>query len=337
VEWIHTDQPIEWPPLDNFNEEVREQLQGLPVPSTIICACSGGADSIFLADCLSRWVKEEGHRLIVAHFNHGMRGAESDADAAFVQSWAEHQGSGVQFALGRAEGGLVEQEAEMRAARYKWLMEVYEKEGAAALCLGHHADDLMEWQLMSLFGGASPQTLASPMPVKRFADGSLRLRPLLEWQKCDIVEELEEWGLGWREDATNKAPLTPRNRIRNEIVPQLIDILGRDPVRGALRTRELMAEHLAALDGVIDQRGFKDRGPAALDCLYLKGLPRAIMRRAVMRWWMRYHSEHPLGRPVMDALLDILTGAGGSGSISVRPNIRLEVECWLIEWMESGA
>ena len=97
----------------------------LPRGGTVLCAVSGGADSMCLLHLLHTWAGEGGFRVAAAHYNHNLRGAESDRDAAFVAEWCAGQdipcviGAGDVAHEARARGLGVEETA--RQMRYEFL------------------------------------------------------------------------------------------------------------------------------------------------------------------------------------------------------------------------
>ena len=140
-------------------------------PVRVVVAVSGGADSIALLDILARF--EDRLTLVVAHFDHQLRGAASDADAMFVQAAATaralpfHLGSlDVAAAAARAKESV---EVAAREARYAFLAQTAATESASWIATAHHADDQAETVLLRLLRGTGTtglrgMTLLSPMP-----------------------------------------------------------------------------------------------------------------------------------------------------------------------------
>lgn len=241
-------------------------------------ACSGGADSVCLL--LVTWARYPDWRehLHVLHFNHGMRGADSDADALFVKNLAKSLG--LHYRVEKAESfSTAANEAELRNAR----MAFYEKSGCKLILQGHQADDVLETQLMRLARGSGAEGLAAPRPLHRHKSGITFYRPLLGFSRTYLREALLSHGIEWREDASNCADVYLRNRIRHHVVPELEKVTGRDVLRGALQTREQLEEDAGALAGMVDEL-FGDLHHC--DTLYFssKKIPRAVVRRAVQRW-----------------------------------------------------
>lgn len=184
----------------------------------VLVALSGGADSVALLLLLL----EGGVEVRAAHFEHGIRGGESVADMAFCQALCARLNvplrcgrENVPAARMRGEG----LEAAARRLRYAFLRRVRAEEGADLIATAHHAGDQAETVLMHLLRGAGPEGAAG----MRAVEGEL-WRPLLGVQKRELVAYLRARGQDWREDATNRAPDTPRNALRLDILPRLEEI-----------------------------------------------------------------------------------------------------------------
>ena len=130
-----------------------------PGPGPLLVAVSGGLDSmVLLASCLE--LSGEGEwRFVAAHFNHALRGAESDGDQAFVENWCAQ--AGIQCLSGRLERLEANPtEALLRARRHAFLARAAGQIGARAILLAHHADDQLETHLMRLAQGRLGPPLA---------------------------------------------------------------------------------------------------------------------------------------------------------------------------------
>ncbi len=247
-------------------------------------AFSGGADSLALL--LTVWVlwPEGRSGLCVLHFNHRLRGAESDADAAFCAEVCRELG--VRFRVGdwiEAKAGA--SEAEAREARLAFFETEMAAVGARVLWTGHQKDDVAETLLMRIARGSGSAGLAAPRPVQTRADGRIFLRPLLTLTKAEIVAALQKVGVAWREDASNAAGDFFRNRIRCDVLPPWRRAAGNDALGGAALTRELLDEDDSALNvwlaELLPEDGYDGD---ALDVRALAGKPRALWRRALRRW-----------------------------------------------------
>lgn len=214
--------------------------------STLLVGVSGGLDSMVLLDLLHRLAPVHGWRLVVAHFNHGWRGRESDQDASFVRRMARKRGLvwvGARTGLRRHGRDAVTSEMAAREERHRFLARVAGEHRARVILLAHHADDQVETLLLRLFRGTGAEGLAgiradAPSP----AGGRSRVvRPLLGLWRRELETYAREQGLTWREDATNASTEPTRNWLRHEILPRLRERLGAGVAGNILRTGQIVA------------------------------------------------------------------------------------------------
>lgn len=284
-----------------LNREAGCFLDQLPSGTPVLAACSGGADSVFLVLALMAHLQGAAQRLHILHFNHRLRDTASDADEAFVAALAA--GLGLPLHCGHATPPVPTDEHSLRAVRYGWMAAVYQETRAGALCLGQHADDLIESQLMALFSGSGPAGLAAPPPVKAFSDGHVRLRPLISLRRRQIETALRALGLDWREDASNSDTRYTRNWIRHQLVPNLLAGFPQDIYAGSAHTQRLMLESVEAIDAWLGQAPLNFADACRIDLAPVKGQPRALVRRAIMAWWMRHHAGERLEAAVLEGIL----------------------------------
>ena len=216
-----------------LQEKIRNTIRRhdmLPERGGIVLGVSGGPDSLALLHLMDRLCRRDvanGLRLHVGHLHHGLRGAEADADARFVEK--QCAGLDVPCAVKRAdipalarERGIGEEEAG-RDARYAFLTRLAQSVGAQRIALGHHADDQAETVLMRLKRGAGPRGMGGipyTRPVTAIA-GLHIIRPLLDCTRAEIEDYLRAKKLCGRLDATNLTKRYLRNRIRIETLPIL--------------------------------------------------------------------------------------------------------------------
>ena len=197
----------------------RSELRG----SRLVVAVSGGQDSMALLDALYWQVKPYRLDLTCAHFDHGLRGAESEADAEFVRGYCSS--IGLRCIVGRADvGQRFRNEGAAREARYSFLSGVLDKVGSDAVAVGHSASDQAETVLMNLIRGAGLTGLSAMREDSVLAiDGcSLRLvRPLLSVSRPVLSEYCRSAGLQVRADPTNESEIYARNRARRSLLPLL--------------------------------------------------------------------------------------------------------------------
>jgi tRNA(Ile)-lysidine synthase len=177
-------------------------------------AVSGGADSVFLLHVL----KDLGVAVAVLHVNHLLRGAESDGDEAFVRSLADGMDLTVCVLAQPVTEGNIEQQA--RRARYQFFGECIAKGICDSVATGHTLDDQAETVLGRFLRGAGTAGLSGIRPVT--ANGIIR--PLLELRRDFIRQNLRERGISWREDESNRNTDFLRNRLRQDIIPQLASV-----------------------------------------------------------------------------------------------------------------
>ena len=178
---------------------------------TVICAVSGGADSVALLFAFYLLKDKLQITLEAAHFNHHLRGAESDGDEAFVKELCDRYD--IPLHLGGAEvtAGKKGLEAAARDARYAFLQGLSGK-----IATAHTADDNAETVLMHLIRGTGLKGLGGISPVR----GNI-IRPMLKCTRQDVEAFLEEWCLSHIEDSSNGSDAFLRNRIRHHVMPLL--------------------------------------------------------------------------------------------------------------------
>lgn len=191
---------------------------------TLVVAVSGGADSVSLLLGLHDLTKRKKlkHRLVVAHFDHGLRGEASVGDSEYVRGIAEDMGLECIVEKGKIRSsGNLEQSA--RNARYAFLTKTAESHSAFAILTAHTMNDQAETFLMNLIRGSGPDGLRA-MAALRNLDGSNAklIRPLLRWCKREDTEAYcREAGIEYRCDGMNDDSRFTRVRIRKEVLPLL--------------------------------------------------------------------------------------------------------------------
>ncbi len=178
---------------------------------TVICALSGGADSVAMTFALYLLKDKLGITLEAAHFNHHLRGEESQRDAEFVHSFCRHYEIPLHSAEGMVVAGKKGLEAAARDARYAFLRSLPGKVATA-----HTADDNAETVLMHLIRGTGLKGLGGIAPVS----GSV-IRPMLGVTRQEVEEFCNQWCLRYVTDSSNGEDAFLRNRIRHHMMPLL--------------------------------------------------------------------------------------------------------------------
>lgn len=180
---------------------------------TVICAVSGGADSVALLFAFYLLKEKLGITLEAAHFNHHLRGEESDRDESFVREFCDRYDIPLHLGGGEIRPGKKGLEAAARDARYGFLRTIPGK-----IATAHTADDNAETVLMHLIRGTGLKGLGGIMPVS----GTV-IRPMLTITRQEVESFLEEWCLQHIEDSSNGTDTFLRNRVRHRIMPLLRD------------------------------------------------------------------------------------------------------------------
>ncbi|WP_197489257.1 tRNA lysidine(34) synthetase TilS [Planctomyces sp. SH-PL14] len=278
----------------------RHGIEGAP----IVVAVSGGADSTALLRAMGEL--RPGGDLIAAHFNHRLRGAESDGDAAFVRALATSHG--IRFVGESApapsprtagsgdEGSASPSEEALRRERYRFLERTAAVAGAPVVLTAHTADDQAETILHHLLRGTGLRGLGG-IPACRLlspSSGLLLVRPFLDVSRAEITAWLTELGQPWRTDSSNESAVYTRNRLRRDLLPLLRgehqpDIDSKLRQLGA-QAREvsdyLRGEARQLLAGALVETGEGEgEGEVVLKTRTLELAPRVLVREAMVELW----------------------------------------------------
>lgn len=187
------------------------ELELLPRDALILCALSGGGDSVALV----HFLKTRGFRVAAAHFDHHLR-PNSGEDARFAREFC--RGMDIPFYLGGAQVGSMpgNTEENARRARYAFLEETAASLGAARIATAHNANDNLETVLLHLTRGCGLQGLCGIQPRR-----GILVRPMLQTTRAAVEAYLKEQGLCYVTDQTNADDRYARNRLRHQVVPVL--------------------------------------------------------------------------------------------------------------------
>ena len=195
----------------------------LPGSGDMLVCVSGGADSMCLLEAMLHISYERGFSVSAAHYNHGLRGDESDRDELFVRDYCEACGvpfySGDGDVRGYAKANGLGVEVAARDMRYRFFYETADLIGAGRVATAHTADDNVETILLNLVRGAGANGLSGIPPVR----GSV-VRPLLRTSRDDVMLFVRERGIPYVEDSTNCLDIFTRNKIRLSVMPVLREI-----------------------------------------------------------------------------------------------------------------
>ena len=208
-----------------------------PQPARLLCGVSGGRDSVVLLHALVQC----GHTVEAAHVNYALRGSDSDADEDFVRQLCARLNVPlhVQHPDVKAyahEHKLHIQEA-ARNLRYSFFRRLLCERNLHLICVAHHQTDQMETFFINALRGSGVQGLSGMQPLQ----GDVA-RPLLQLTTSQIDAYAHQWGLSWREDASNATDAYLRNRIRHHLLPA-VERLDHHFPAGLLHTIHQMSRH----------------------------------------------------------------------------------------------
>ncbi len=256
--------------------------------TTWVVAVSGGSDSVGLLRVLHSLAPKWNLTLSVAHLNHGARGEESDADAAFA---ADLAGSlGLPFDRGHWQSTRRRHfESDARSARYDFLAETAHARNAQAIALGHTRDDQAETVLHRIIRGTGIHGLAG-IPSRRVLEPGLTVvRPLLSARRDRIRTYLSEIGQPFREDATNAALATTRSRIRHDLLPGLAEHYNPNVAEALIRLARTAAGSSRAVRKLVREtaRAAALPGGIAFSCEVMSQSPMFIRTEVIRAAWRR--------------------------------------------------
>lgn len=284
---------------------------GLILPGqTVVCAVSGGADSMALLWVLWSLKKELSLTVIAAHFNHRLRGESSDADEAMVRQFCMAYRIPLRLSSGdvalAAERTGESVELAARRLRYAFL----ESLDCDRIATAHHADDNLETVLLNLVRGTGLRGLCG-IPKQR---GRI-IRPLLSCTKEELTAYCEQHGLPTALDATNDGDDARRNRLRHQVIPALKK---ENPslAQTALTMTELLRQ---------DEEDLRAQAEAVLEACHskdgysvsaLRSFPKSVLSRAMREILKRYQIKNATSAHV-EALVGLIFSDDPSARISL--------------------
>ncbi len=272
--------------------ELVERCTFPPAGSDLVCAVSGGADSISLLAL----AVAAGCRVLAVHVDHGLRPGSAD-EAGVVADAAARFGARFRSERVELERGP-NLEARARAARRRVL-------GPDA-ATGHTMDDQAETVLLNLLRGAGVDGLAGMRSGPR--------HPLLGVRRAQTQALCRELGLAPVTDPTNDDRRHLRNRVRHELLPLCSALAGRDVVPVLARQAEVLAGEAALLDGLAE-------GIDPADAAALAAAPAAMGRRAARRW-PRDGAAHPPDLAAVERVLAVARGEARATDVAPGRRVR---------------
>jgi tRNA(Ile)-lysidine synthase len=268
---------------------------------TLVVGVSGGPDSLCLLHAMLALRHELDVELHVAHLEHGIRGRDSLADAAYVRELAESWGLPVTVdhadVPGYARGHRLAVEEAARRVRYLFLSRVAQAIGAQSAAVGHNADDQVETILMHWMRGSGLGGLRGMLPVQLLGAEAwwsgaplAVVRPLLEVPRDQIEEYCRQHGLRPRFDRSNLDLTYHRNRIRHELIrhlesfnPRIREVLRRSAKAIADDYEYLHLQSIEVWDRLAEEQGNTITFPLQPWHQLHAALQRQLLREAIRR------------------------------------------------------
>lgn len=287
----------------------------IPPGSGVLCALSGGADSMYLLCRLLDGREKYGWTVCAAHFNHGLRDtARRDED--FVRDWCGKQNVPLCTCRDNVKEYAVREKLSVEEAgrilRYRFLEEAARQEGLALIATGHHAGDAAETVLMNLIRGCGLNGLTGI----RSRRGNI-VRPMLEVSRPEIEAYLTAHNIPHVEDETNADLAYTRNKVRHQLLPLLEELNPQASAHISAAARRLGEDEalLAAQASPLLEEALDIPGGLALPVRVLRDSPRPLALRccagALERAGLKGGAVH------LEGILSIAAGDD--------PSVRLDV------------
>ncbi len=253
----------------------------------VLVAFSGGPDSSALLHLLLEFSEEYPLKIEIAHFNHKLRGRESEEDEEFVRGEAERLNIPVHIGSENvkeyAKLRKINLEEASSILRYNFLKMKAKEIGANKIALGHTMNDQAETFLMRVLRGSGLKGLSSIFPVK----DEIFVRPLVELKRKEIEDYLKKKEIKWRLDKSNLSLKLLRNRIRLELIPYLEERFGKRLVEHLSKSAQLIREE-DEINRMMEDEKFKEvviyEDSLKMNLKLLKNFPVPLQRRLVRRF-----------------------------------------------------
>lgn len=276
---------------------------------TYVLGVSGGVDSMVLLDIMRQ---RPGTKLIVAHYDHGIR-PDSSEDRKLVEAIAKRHR--LSFVHDRGNLGPYVSEATARDARYHFLKHVQMVSGAKAIMTAHHQDDVLETAIINMLRGSGRRGLTS----LRNTDGIIR--PLLPYNKSQIHDYATDHALAWHEDSTNQDVKYLRNYVRHKVLPKFSD--------GQKAQLLILIDQLSDINDKLDIHliNLMHTQPALnqIDRQWFIHLPHEVCKE-VLHTWLRRHGVKNMSKRTIERLLVSMKTARPGSQIDIDKGHTLSID-----------
>lgn len=282
----------------------------------VICAISGGADSVALLFAMYLLREKLRIALEAAHFNHNLRGDESQRDEEFVRQLCDRLDIPLHVGTGCIEAGKKGLEAAARDARYAYLLSLGGK-----IATAHTANDNAETVLMHLVRGTGLKGLGGIVPM----NGRL-IRPMLNVTRQEVLAFLAEYNLSFVEDSSNNSDRFLRNRLRHNVMPLLE---GENP--SLVENLSAMALRLRKDDQLLEELA---QDSATVNVTKLRALPESLRSRVIVNFLKNGGVREPEAEHI-DAIGRLIDSDKPSARIMLGNGINVARRYDTIEFQES--
>ncbi len=298
----------------------------------MLVALSGGADSCALLHLLYDASRDLGFPLYAAHVNHNIRtekyGNEAARDENFCRSLCNTLGVTL-FTLSKNVPSLARDtktslETAAREARYSFFAEIMKKHGIKILATAHNADDNLETQIFNLARGCGIEGMRGIPEIRPFSevcDGVI-VRPILCATKSEILDFCRENDFEFVTDSTNLEDDCTRNRIRHNVIPELVDLFG-TPQKAAARLAQLASSDAEYLD--MTARDLLSKSGGVIEIKKLNSLHVSIASRVISIAYGVVADAY-LEQTHIDAVLKLSNAGVAHSSISLPCKISARIE-----------
>jgi len=319
---------IAWTDFHARVHKTLRQRQLLPQQARILLAVSGGQDSLcllrLLLDLQAKWQWELG----VAHCDHRWQNDAGMAD--HVQQWV--QGYRIPFFRLTAAIPVTETEASARSWRYQVLRDCCQDNEYNYLVTGHTGSDRAETLLYNLIRGSGSDGLQALTWQRALTENISLVRPLLNFSRSETQQFCEQFQLPVWEDAANENLSYARNRLRQQILPQLKEHFNPQVEMALAQTAEILqaeTEYLQVLATDLFKKASIETSGYSLARDSLQTVPLALQRRVMRLFWRQHFRQSPTFEQV-EALVYLINAPNKSRTASFPGNIYAEVEQNLI-------
>jgi tRNA(Ile)-lysidine synthase len=299
---------------------------GVESAQTVLFAVSGGPDSMAMLTAIANLHETSSDQVsdfVAAHFNHRLRGPESEGDARYVRDFCDERGIVCEIGTGDVadfakthSGGL---ESASRTMRYKFLADAARRHGASAIATAHTRDDQAETILLHIVRGSGLAGLrgiqtVGPVPGEMDSDSLRLVRPLLSVGKTDTDSYCDTMGIRPRHDLSNDDLFFARNRIRHKILPEMRKL---NPLvsEALIRLSEAAGADHEAIEAIVDDEwdiATHEDGEVLLPLAVLNHVPIAVGTRIIQRAYATFGPSH---RQTLEAVhIKAILSASRSGA-----------------------